>query len=235
MKFAVASEHREFFQKERVIEFDALLNEKQLPQLLSALDEALAERLSIPINDIEGLSPGKLFMAGRDLWRANPLVKKLVAQKQLAEIASELIEQKPLRLGYDQLFPELRGRTYQSSVSDAYHQLLNTHLTLNEVSSIDGVLCGLMLCLKGDGTGPAEPKTVFSNMPGNGVFFSPDAPLDFQHLTKHPLQRYLLIVYSRKSSFYKLNEQDPHTYALKHLGFSFGERLSDKSHPTIIR
>lgn len=235
MKFAISSEHRDFFQKQRTIEFEGLLSPAQLAQFVPSFEEALAERLEESVVDIHQITPGKLFMAGHDLWRESPQVKKIVMQKQLAEVASELVEIKPIRIGYDQLFPELRGRTYQSSVSDAYHQLLNTHLTLNGISSIEGILCGLMLCLKGDGTGTAEPGTIFSKMPGSGVFFAPEAPLDFQHILQNPLHRYLMIVYVRKSAFYQVNEQDPHTYTLKHMGFTFGQMLTDKSNPIILR
>lgn len=235
MKFAIISEHREFFQKEHTIEFEGLFTAVQLSQLVSSIDESLADQLIVSGDELPQLSPGKLFMAGHDLWRSSPQIKKLVAQKQLAEIAAELIEQKTLRLGYDQLFPEFRGRIYKTAVSDAYHQLLNTQLTLAGISSIEGVQCGLMICLKGDGTAPADHGTVFSKIPGSGVFFHPDAPLDFHHIQQHPLHSYLLIVYARNNATYKLNEIDPHTYSLKHLGVTFGEKLSDKFNPIVYR
>lgn len=235
MKFAIAAEHRDFFLKQHAIEFEGLLKESQLNLLDTEINAALAERLGITLEAVQNISPGKQFMAGRDLWRDNAEIKKIVLQKQFAEIAADLVEQKPIRLGYDQLFPELPGRIYKSAISDAYHQLLNTPSTLAKISSIQGVLCGLILCIKGDNSGAAEPGSVFTRIPGNGVFFQADAPLDFNYMVQHPQHRYLLIAYVRNSSLYVRNDADPHTHALKQFDYAFGEKLSVKWHPIIIR
>lgn len=232
MKFAIASEHRDFFQKQRTIEFDNLLSQKQMSALCEGVESSLSERL---VNDPLSASPGKQFLSGHDLWRSSAQVKKVVMQKQLAQCAADLAEVSALRFGYDQLFPELRGRTYRSAISDAYHHLLNHSASLNGISSIQGIVCGLMLCLQGDSTGPAETGSVFTTIPGNGVFIHPDFILDFQYLMKHPMQRYLLIVYTKNNAVYARNDADPHTHALKPLGYNFGEKLSDKFHPMVCR
>lgn len=235
MKFVTASEHRAFFQKQRAIEFEGLLSQDQVDRLNESIDSVLAEQLNVPIKELSSLSPGRLFMAGRDLWRLSADVKKIIMQKQLAEVASELAEQRFMRLGYDQLLPELPGRIYKTSISDAYHKILNSSLTLTELSSLEGVSCGLMLCLKSDNSGSAEEKSVFSKMTGHAVFFQPDLPLNFQFISEHPLHRYLLIVYARGNAFYKRNDADPHTHALKQLDYAFGQKLSDKWHPMVRR
>jgi len=235
MKFVIASDHREFFQKHHSIEFDELLNSKQLAQLNSAIDETLAERLHDSIADLASVSSGKLFMAGHDLWRSNTQVKKVVTSKQFAEVAIDLTEQRALRLGCDQLFPELKGRIYKSAVSDAYHQLLDLNTNLQGISSFDGVCCGLMLCLKGEGSESADMDSIFSKKPGNGVFFHTDFPINFQHLKKYPLHRYLLIVYVKNNAAYKRNDNDPHTHSLKQFDYIFDERLKDKFHPMVYR
>lgn len=232
MKFAIASEHRDFFQKQRTIEFENLLTEKQMSALTEGVENALLERLGV---DPQSATPGKQFIIGHDLWRSSAQVKKIIMQRQLAQCAADLTEASALRFGYDQLFPELRGRTYRSAISDAYHQLLNHPATLNGISSLQGIACGLMLCLQGDHTGHAETGSVFTTVPGNGVFIHPDFVLDFQYLMQHPMQRYLLIVYTNSKAFYSRNDADPHTHALKPFGYNFGEKLSDKFHPMVCR
>ena len=69
---------------------------------LNETNKALQIKLNVTQEKFAKLTPDILFDAGRDLWRAHPPLKKLVANSQLAEIAAELIEQKLVRLGYDE-------------------------------------------------------------------------------------------------------------------------------------
>ena len=84
----------------------------------TAVDQVLSERLKTSQAQLRFISPEMLFLQGRDLWRSSPSLHKLAAQVRFAEIASELIEKKPLRLGYDQLIPapaHMQSRRWEGS------------------------------------------------------------------------------------------------------------------------
>ncbi len=229
MRFAVAREHRDFFNKQGTVEFEGLLNAKQLVELVAAVDSTLALRLNIQASELSLQSSNALFMAGRDLWRANNAVKKIVMQRQFAELAIELIHKKTLRLGYDQFFPD-----------GAVAVLPGDSQNLLEISCLQGVQCGLMLCLRGALT-PVEPvepveedctpSPLFSRQAGSGVFFNPEAPLNFQR----SVGQYLMIVYTSTSSVYLCKRTDPHANALKQYGYAFGDKLNDKCNPIVYR
>jgi len=232
MKITVDSNHLDYFHKNNAIEFDSILTEKQLASLGEHIQRALTLRL-----EKERTSPENLFKAGRDLFRVDSGIRKIVTQKHFAEIAFELTQQKPLRLGYDQFFHSSPTSLTLSPNQTPYVQLMNSKLTLQEVSSLQGVLCGLMICLKAEKREEKELETpvIFSRKPGNAVFFNPSAILNFEGLISGTDSNYLLIVYVHTSSVYILNTIDPNTYVLKNYGYSLGDRLSDKLNPIILR
>lgn len=231
MKFAIVKEQRDFFNRNNQIEFDALLNPNQIDELQNAIHLGVAERLKTSPNLLYKSSPLAIFKSAHDVWRTNPVIQKLVTSKKLAEIASELVEYKPLRLGYDQYFPCDKARY---SGGESYIDLLHPPLSLSERSCLDNVVCGVMLCLSGDNS-ESSSLDIFPSTPGNGIFFRPHAALDFSKLKENDFNRYLLIVYVEKSTGFFLNENDPHTHFMKQLGYVFGDRLLDKHHPLVYR
>lgn len=230
MKFAIASEHRDFFRKHQVIEFEGLLGEEQLKKLWLSVDAELKKRLKIE-KKLTLPSPLDLYLSGRDLWRTSAAIKTIVLSKDLAAIASELIEHSPLRIGYDQLIA--------APATPSEHIFkFQEPCTLETISCFQGVLGGLMLCLKGSATEDAStdtPTALFSNKAGSGVFFHANTVLDFQQLNQHLDQRYLLIVYTQAKTVYAPNQLDPNVHFLKQLGYNFGDRLSDRWHPLVYR
>lgn len=247
MKFSVASEHRNYFQNKQAIEFENLLNPDQVHQLVAAIESVISERLEVRPGQIKRQLPNALYMAGHDLWRANDYIKRIDTQLRLAEIASELVEKKKLRLGYDQYFP-FPKRQLPGETVDRYTSLLLNQPTLQEISCLNGLLCGLMLCLVDVDEGKSElspeppqsndlfpPINLFSKKAGHGVYFSPEARIDFRQFAHHPEQNYLMIVYTQPMSQYILTEADPHTHTLKSLGLVFGDKLPDKLNPIVCR
>ena len=242
MKYAVASEHRDFFNKNGAIEFDGLLNQEQLSQLGASVNEALSAKMKVPPEKLDKEHSEKQFSSGRDLWRHSPALKKLISHNRFAEIASELVQHKPLRLGYDQYFPKASRHGVKSGERHDFADLIEKEKTLNDISCLQGVLCGLMICIDGEKTvepalNPEEAPQVdiFASKAGNGVFFSPEKLIDFGKLRGLPGHRYLLVVYTESTTLYVLRDDDPHTHALKRLGYVFGDKLSDKLNPIIYR
>ncbi len=100
----------------------------------------------------------------------------------------------------------------------AYDEYLSTNqadATLEQIGSIQGVIGGIIFNLE---------------EPGNALIVSSDYPVPF-----HTLKSHYLVAYCQKNSVYVLRTNDPHTHALKQLGYSHGDRLNDKQHPIIFR
>lgn len=242
MKFAVAKEHRDFFQKQGWIEFEGVVTSDQLVAVNQAINLVLGERLNVTNEEGLRLLPSEQFyLHGHDLWRSNPLLRKFVSQIRFAEIAAELIEKKPLRLGYDQLFParQKQQTLYSKSASQIYTLFLEQTAQLEAVSCLQGLACGLVVSLGGQDVPQektvAEGIDIFPKEPGNVIFFQTTVPIKWDRLYAHPGGRYYLIVYTYASAHYLLQPQDPHTHALKHLGYVFNDKLSDKLNPVIYR
>jgi len=246
MKLVTNADHRQFFRKNHLIEFENLMSQSQLEELNQAIKLTLSERVGIRPERVLQEQSEKLFKSGYNLWRDNDHIKKLVLSSHLAEVASDLIEFRPLRLAYDQFYSTTthQKHVFQQTEPNAYQDLLLQPRSLKEVSSVQGILCGLMICLAGEKEEQPKENTeeesghkqqIFSSNPGNGVFFSPEALLDFHTLSqKHP-HRYLLITYTHPTSIYFLQDTNPQTHQLKNLGYVFGDKLSDKLNPIVFR
>ena len=231
MKFATDKSHRDYFYKNGVIEFDGLVNMNEVYEMSDAIDRILSHKLSVKLDQLDKQNPNDIFFQGRDLFRQSELLKRLILHRRLAEIAVELMEVRLLRIGYDQL---LEGEPKPPIIPSAYDQFLLQEGTLQEKSCMTPVICGLMLCLE-PATSQENPSPLFPKTAGAGTFFKPDKPLDLKYLIHAPGSRYLMITYADPRTVYILNEKDPHTHNLKHLGYVFGDKLSDKLNPFLNR
>jgi len=255
MNFSVIGEHRDFFRKHHWIECEGVLSASQQAVLSREMATVLAARLKLPISKA---SANQLFASGHDLWRGAAPLKKIILQKGLAEIAAELLEEKPLRFGYDQLFPPLAS---VSMGADAYGAFLKQTLSLREISSIQGIVCGAMLCVVAPTINevideevkivdaplesglmssqlssqpvPISSVPIFSTTAGNGIFFSPDTPISFEGLRSHSGGTYLLLVYTKPNAVYYRQDLDPHLHDFRNLGYNFGDRLLDRLNPLV--
>lgn len=232
MKFAVASEHRDFFNKNGYIEFAELLSADQLARLNEDIRQALVNRLKLPSHAfLERLPPSELFNQGRDLWRELPAIRKMVFNPSFAEIAYEFCQERPLRIAFDQFFPASMPKNGLSEKISNYQKLLTATLSLKDLSPIQGTIGGLLICVKGDAQSPSTG--IFPTTTGHGVFLSIEHPLDFNQLNSEC--DYLMITYAIKKSVYIVNQNDPLGHALKQCGYTFGDALKDKHHPFVLR
>jgi hypothetical protein len=235
MKLAVNSEQRDFFRKQEWIQFEELLSPQQQKLLLATIDQTLASRLALPIERLSTQSPAALFAVGRDLWRADSQIRKIVSDSGLAGLAADLMEKKGLRLAYDQYFAA--SDSLKGDPSSGYAMLFERPITLEEMSAIQGVNCVLILCVD-EGKNPVgelPESMLFPCKRGAGTFLKATTEIDFQQLLHLPQQRYLMIVYANPTLIYIQREGDPHLHALKQLGYHFGDTLSEKTHPTLVR
>lgn len=238
MKFAIAREHRFFFQKHGRIEFEGLLNQEQLNHFNQAIDQALAARLEVPNEKLHQYSSEQLFLHGRDLWRMSADLRKLVCQPRFAQIVAELVEKKPIRLGYDQLFPPVQQQPDLALKGQIYSEFMLQKVTLEQVSSIQDLLCGLIFCLSSSGENAVENKTeddIFPSRPGHAIFFRPQLEFDLNRFYAHLDHRFFLIVYASAFSHYQVQAKDPHAHVLKRLGYAINSKLSDRLNPIVYR
>jgi hypothetical protein len=240
MKFATAKEHRDFFQKHGWIEFDGFISDEQLALANQAIDQVLAERLKISSDRLGLLSSEKFFLEGRDLWRSNQTLRKLAVQPRFVEISSDLIEKKPLRLGYDQLLPGYIKSEFLAPAQQVYSHFLEQTANLEDVSCLKGVVCGLILALGGKQERVPEKISsdginIFPSQPGRVIFFKPNLLVNWNDLYNHAGQRFYMIVYTQAFAYYQLQPKDPHTHSLKRIGYVFNDKLNDKLNPIVYR
>ncbi len=234
MKFAVTSEHHDYFLAHQAIEFEELLTPTQLKQLQDGVLSVLGQRMGGKRALLDKATADEHFIIGRDLWKDSAAIRKIVTHVRLATLAAELVDEKTLRLGYDTYLPAPEIPLSSNDFPDPFHRLLLESRPLSTHWSIQGVVCGLMLCLKGSGESQ-EKLTVFSRQPGHGVFFSPDYPIEYPELYQRRGHAYLLIVYAKSNSVYIRQEDDPQDLAFKAVGYTLGDKLKDKWNPIIYR
>lgn len=240
MKLATAKEHRDFFHKNGWIEFEEFIPKETTEQISQALDAVLAERLKVSGEQLRFTSPDKLYHQGRDVWRTSPILQKFVMQTRFAELASELVEVKSLRMGYDQLLPApVHMQTFEGT-QEVYANFVSKKASIEAVSCLTGVSCGFLVAIDdktstGQEAITAEGIDVFPNKRGNVIYFKPDVLINWSALYAHPGQRFFLVVYTSLYSLYFLQPEDPHTHSLKRLGYIFNDKLNDKLHPIVYR
>lgn len=209
MKTTIDLAHHAFFQTNGYILFEEMFTPDQIEAINQEIHAVLAKR-----GGKEWRTAQELFTLGRDLWRDSPQFNKIVNQRKVAGIASELVDRKPLRLGYDQYLAS--PLPYPAKIS------------LQQISCIQGVLCGVLISLA---DAPAA-NPLFPSKAGDVTYFHSDFELPWDQIVD---QAFLLIVYTEERALYILQEGDPHKYALKKLGYAFGDRLKDKLHPIVYR
>ena len=233
MHFALAREHLDFFYKHHYIEFEDLLTEVEVESLSRALQETLAKRLHSKRETLAKTDIKTLYLSGYDMWRDNPTIQKFVLRPQLAEIASNLTKVRPLRIGFDQLF----------TASENADHLFKKPRTLHQMSSIQGTVCGCILHLSSSAIPVTqatlaieEDMTALIPIPkkvGSAIFFNPELPLSLEYLVETPHVLQLMIVYAEEKGIYAYQETDLHTHAFKKLGYGFGDRLRNATHPIL--
>lgn len=216
-----------------MIEFEDLLTEQEAAFLRDETEAVLARRRKCPKEALATEPPQGLFEAGRDLWRDSSDILSLISQRKVVEIASRLVKQKPLRLGFDQLFPP--AATALEGREDSYHHFLRKKSSLAQVCSLQGVACGLILRLDPLSHASLLQEPCFPQKTANGVFLHPDAVMDWPYLLGRGGSRFYLVVYAQPVSLYVLNRSDPQAKALKNFGYSVGDRLKDTLNPIVFR
>lgn len=216
MKFSIELKQRHFFRENNAIEFERIFSEQDLYGMNTSIKEIFYKAKATDF-----------FLEGHDLFRRSEAVKKAITSSRLCSLIYELLEQKPLRLGFDQLFPPIK-----TSYLDYYPE----KLPFSELSAVKNLHCLLFINLSGEGKPPVfEEGDPFPSKPGNTVLLLPKYAIDFNKLSERMNQTFLLVGYTLNFSQYLFVEKDPHCHQLKRLGYVFGDKLRDNEHPIILR
>ena len=212
MKFIVDNSHREFVQENGWIEFEEVMGAQVCKAILASAEQVFRRRgapskASLPEDALN------MFKAGRDIWREDLDLKRLICHRTLSEIVSELVEAKPLRLAYDQILtPKIQYCLSQGVLSGS-------------LGPCQGLVATIAICLEGQGEG------ILPSLPGHTSVILPTTPL-----TLAPLQgTFLLIGYCRAVARYAIQPLDPCANVPKTWGYAVGDRLMDRLHPIVYR
>ncbi|MBI3211899.1 MAG: hypothetical protein HYZ47_04360 [Simkania negevensis] len=238
-KFTLHAAHTNFFQKHRFLELEELLSEEEVETLKEECTHTLASRLHLSPTALLRRDQKTLYLAGRDLWRENSRIQKIIFHSHLAKLASLLTKKRPLRIVYDQLFFSPRSEQEKN-----FFPLFNHKNSLEQISCFQGLVCGLFLKLdfslnesKNSPMSLIEETSSINPIPhkkGSAIFFRPDLTLSLDELfSSHPFQ--LLIAYGDENSLYMREDRDPLTHSLKKLGYSFGDKLKNETHPFLYQ
>jgi hypothetical protein len=156
------------------------------------------------------------LQAGRDLWRQDKALQQYLL-KTIGPIALAFSGKKQLRLACDHYY--------------AASDLPKDSGPIKHLMSIQGFSIGVafakhpkILERKQDLGIIPSPKTS-----ATVLFFRPDLILDWKHLASDVY----IVLFSIDNAVYVHNPKDPHTNALKALGYNFGDTLKSETHPLI--
>lgn len=246
MRYALTPEQKKFFERYGAIAFEELWEADFFEGCRNAVTSVLAMRLSGAVPAVPRATLEQSYAVGRDLWRSSVMLKKALASPTLGELAAELLNVLPLRLAYDQYLPCYHGvvaeERYPAQIAEpqVYANLLERTAFLEGISSVQGMVGGILICLcppssPGAPAASTEGVVPWPEHAGGGVFFKASMPLDFTFLKKNLGGKYILLAYCRERSVYVLQNGDPQVHALKHVGYALGDRLNDKLNPIVAR
>lgn len=204
MKFTVSDEQREYFYENRMIEFEGLLSEEEVSTLFKAIESVISK---------------KEYRSGRDVWRGSEVIQKYATLRLLGQISSQLVDDKPLRLGLDQV---MRSKEYRD----------RKPLSLKESVSVQPISCAALLRLS---EVSADSEQEFLLHPGSVLFLHPNCVIDPAQFFESSSDCYYLIVYCPAKCRYVINRNDPQSSSLMQQGYNSGDRLNDSHNPIIYR
>lgn len=233
MKYRLDNAHRAFFLEQGAITFQSLLTAEEAEACAVAIDAAVETptKLRYRIMEEVGVKPK---VRGRDQWRVSESCRKWVMDRRCAQVAKELTDSGPLRLLADQRcggdpstwLEQTLSNTGASDIATEEAWTLENHLCYQ------GIVCGLLLCLRA----PADaPPSFVGTKPGMGTYFSPKYPLVVDQLLRGPDYLYLLVAYGKAISVFVHQPLDPQMQSLRELGYHYGDRLKDHLHPIVCR
>jgi hypothetical protein len=157
---------------------------------------------------------------GENPWKQAPETRKALIKSGIGEVVSFLTKKRQIRLGYT--LP-----LFSSTLP-----LFPKSYRLKDISSVDPVLGGALLCLESSNTSLAESLPDFTKQtPGSVIFFGSDYPIPFADIAAQKNFKGLLVCFTPQKARYKFEPLDPYTHLLKKSGYVFGDVLGEEETP----
>ncbi len=205
MKFAIAPEHRRFFEQNGAIELEELLPSDKLETLRS-------ETASIdPVN-------------GRDLWRKNQNARSIVTSRAFAELIWQFCDFRPVLLGFDQVFGPSIDLNCQTFLQNAH--------SLEEFCHLQGVKASLLLCLWGEDSLDSTFNGLPSK-PGAGVVYDREFRIPFPLMKKG--RYLMIVYVHDKVVVTRNPVDFLSTASFSDVGYNYGDRLNHKINPILVK
>jgi len=225
MRFSLPDSYFEFFLRNQILEIENLMTLQDAETLSQKYEKLLLKHMHQ--KPLSLASNPELWKAGKDLWKEDPEIKKILFRLQLGELCHILFKQRPIRLAYTQaLF-----------TGDKQDSLFSETELLQNISSMGPLLGGVLLCLDT----PSEQEKValvpdLKNLAkGRAFFFSGEYQIPFAELFKQKRLKMILLCFAPGKVRYKLEPKDPHTHELKKSGYGFGDSLPEEICPYLYR
>jgi hypothetical protein len=217
MRFKITGDHRKVFEKQGFIAFENVLPKSLVVEAAAGVDTVLSKRLK---KLIDTASPHELFKVGRDVWRQEGVVSRLVQNRAMAQIGAELFKESRLLLAFD-----------QSLRATATVGLIEIEpMSLAEMSSIQPLAGAALVRLKGG----AMPSPLLPPLETDVVFITPQLQIPWPLFFQESHHSFILIAYAPAKAQYLLEKKDLHTHELKKLGYVFGDRIRPPHHPVVF-
>lgn len=208
MRYVVTPEMRRAFVDTGLLTLEDFLTKRQVDELNLAIDGQM-DGLKVP----KPHSFIKRYAIGRDLWRRDERIKRVVLNPMHADFVKDLLKVREVILGFDQLFDYIIDPSpYKDPESPS-----DEPSTLEEIFSVSPLGVGLKLQLKGDGAGSA-------------LLIGPGVVIDWEK-EKIRGNRFLLVGYAQEGAVYKENPKDIATHFLKQFDLRDRHPLKEPLHP----
>lgn len=222
MRHMISGEQRHFFSKNGYIEFEDFFTEEKIQTLAEMGTLALGKRLHAPPENLFHCNPDDVLVAGRDIWREDIKIQKQLIFPTLSRVASSLVEETSLRIGFDQLLV----------FSGKCPKALEKPFSIEEISSIYPLRCACILYLTPAQVTLDSQKFIPTvKTPKSVLFFKTSLPIDWSRVFSQSHSLAWIIAFAAEKAHYRLQKSDPCVHALKKLGYAFGDALSHETHP----
>lgn len=216
MRFSLCEAFSKFFVRHQLIEFAEVLSSEEVDLIEKSTKQGLEKALGSKPLDLA--SNTDLWMAGRNHYLVDGLMKRALLKSPIGQIAAFLYKKSPIRIAYTQAFFSLAD---DIPIKEPFN--------LTEISSVDPMLGGALICFNDSEEKPQELlPDLRRHSKGHVIFFSSSCPIPFPDLFKQKGLQCLLIGFAPSRIRYKLQPLDLHTHALKKLGYVFGDSIEEK-------
>lgn len=213
MRPSLPPAYLDFFRSHHCLEIQNLV----LPSHLEALESLTS--------DISGESNGELWLDGKKKAQSNIDLLKILHKMALGEIAHQIFQKRPLRLGSAQFL-------LTKSYSDP---LFKEPQTIEKINALTPILGGASICIRSSHKQSSEIPQLDLQTPGHIIFFNETYPLDFEKLLSQEHLTLLIVCFVPRYVRYKYTALDPIVHHLKKEGFAFGDLLPETICPYLYR